>query len=47
MSQARNEHETEDGGSMFLLNVSLHLTLNLYIPEDATLHNHICENLRS
>jgi hypothetical protein len=39
--------DPEDGGNMFLLNVGLHLTLHRCIPEDVTLHNHICVILRT
>jgi hypothetical protein len=37
-----------DGSDMFLLNViDFQRTTQGYIPEDITLHNHRCENLRS
>jgi hypothetical protein len=38
----------EDGGDMFLRNVCLtQQTARRHIPEDDTLHNHCCENLKS
>jgi hypothetical protein len=39
----------EDGGDMFLRHVGWLSTdyTALYIPEDITLHNHRCENLKS
>jgi hypothetical protein len=39
----------EDGGDMFRRNIDWHLTDYTwrYIPEDGTLHNHGCENLKS
>jgi hypothetical protein len=40
--------EPEDGGDMFLRNVvDFRCTTRRYIPQDSTLHNHRCENLRS
>jgi hypothetical protein len=41
--------DPEDGGDIFLRNVGGHSTDYLlgYIPQDGTLHNHRCENLKS
>jgi hypothetical protein len=40
--------DPEDGGDMFLRKVGcIHGTSQRYIPEDRTLHNHHCENLKS
>jgi hypothetical protein len=40
--------DPEDGGDMFLRNKDwLSTTKRRYIPEDGTLHNHRCENLKS
>jgi hypothetical protein len=38
---------SEDEGNIFLQNVYFHQTTRRYIPEDRTLHNHHCENLKS
>jgi hypothetical protein len=41
--------DPEDGGDMFLSETSVasQQTTRLHIPEDDTLHNHRCENLKS
>jgi hypothetical protein len=40
--------DIEDGSNMFLRNVGWLLTTRRrYIPEEITLHNHRCENLKS
>jgi hypothetical protein len=40
--------DTEDGGDMFLRNVGwLPADYMVLYPEDSTLHNHRCENLKS
>jgi hypothetical protein len=40
--------DPEDGGDMFLRNVGWNSTdYRRYVPEDGTLHNHRCENLKS
>jgi hypothetical protein len=40
--------DPEDGGDVFLRNVGwLSTDYTAYIPEDITLHDHRCENLRS
>jgi hypothetical protein len=41
--------DSEDGGDTFLRNVSVDFqrTTRRYIPEDSTLHNQRCENLKS
>jgi hypothetical protein len=37
-----------DGGDMFLRNVGLHKrTTRHYAPEERTLHDHCCDNLKS
>jgi hypothetical protein len=55
ISWARNQRESssfyffdlEDAGNMFLRNVcDTQRTTRRYIPEDSTLHNHRCENLK-